>query len=86
MRLHTFEEPRPAFQFSYLGNDKRLLGLPDLAGRVVVRRKGDRGAGRDRFLGLQDVKPHGAGCRVMEDQGEIVEGYYPLKLPGDVVE
>ena len=86
VRLHPFQQPRPAAQLGHARGDERLLGLPHQPRRVVFDGKNDHGAGRDGFGGLQDVQAHGVGRRLVQDQGEVIEAHHLMEPAGQLVE
>ena len=86
VRLHPFQQPRPAAQLGHARDDERLLGLPHQPRRVVFDGKDDHRAGRDGFGGLQDVQAHGVGRRLVQDQGEVIEAHHLMEPAGQLVE
>jgi len=67
VRLHSFQQPRPAPQFGQVGDDERLLGLPHQPRRVLFRGKNDHGPGWDGFDRREDEQAHGVARVIVQD-------------------
>ena len=86
MRLHPFQEPRPAALLRHARDDERLLDLPHQPRRVIFNRKNDRGQVRRGFGGPQDVQAHGVGHCLVQDQGEGIESHHVMEPAGQLME
>jgi len=86
MLADSRDEFREARFFRNVADDKRLLRLPDPAGRIVFN-------GRFRASGLftgnaafQDVEAHNVARRIVKDEAEEVELNDEVQARGKVVE
>ncbi len=73
MRLDSFEQLRPTFEFIDVRRNERLLSLPNQTRWVFFDGQNDYRTCWNWFVGLQNVQTHGVGRGIVQHQCEVIK-------------
>ncbi len=79
------EKIREAVILFRVGDDKRLLRLPDPAGRMAVHRSFAAGFDGSRKTSFENVQAHDVAHGVVKDEGEEIEVHDGMETLGKIV-